>query len=191
MFYMFYLIQIKIIGIVTLFFYIVVILPSLHLYPYIIYDFNTENPKNMWGMYANIYMKDEKIITILAMATAISSLGMLLGSLVDNPKLKFNNFLQDKNNMSSLPPRIWVFWVFLGILITSLTSYQDTLLSATYTQSTINLQDYNVSAAWFIAFSIAIFAYCDQIYDQNIIRKKIKKKLIIFTLSNYFLFWFI
>ena len=45
----------------------------------------------MWGLYANEYMKDEKLVKALAMASALSCLGVLFGTTLNDEKISYKN----------------------------------------------------------------------------------------------------
>lgn len=181
----------KTVGVLLLLLWLVYALPFVHIVPYLWFDFEVENPSELWGLAVNPYMLDEQIIILTAMIGAVGGLGFALGVSLNNKKIDISaGHISEKhaNSIRALPAPIWAVWVSAAVLLSWLAAPKETLFNATYTSSASALDNANFDSAWLISHVLLIYSFCDAIVDHNYARKSFKLKLIVIAIAFVLIF---
>ncbi|MBF0414788.1 MAG: hypothetical protein HQL79_03365 [Magnetococcales bacterium] len=167
-------------GVLMLLLWLVFALPFIHIPPYIWFNFDSD-PIYLWGLAVNPYMVDKNVIQLTGMIGAVGALGFALGISLGNKRIQ-RDLGQNPNGsrrvFRTMAMHIWMVWVFAGVILTILSAPQETILTATYTESKPALD--NFGSAWMISYIIMSFAYCDALVESND-RIKSKKYIIIMS----------
>lgn len=168
-----------------LLFWLVYVLPFIHIPSYIWFDFNTE-PLYLFGLYVNPYMVDKRVIELTAMIGAVGGLGFALGC---SSSTIITQKYSGKSQGSTMGLPLWIVWVIIGILLTYLSAPQETVFTAVYTESASALDSANFSSAWMVSYVILSFTFCDALLEKTPDIKRLKMRVI---LSSIFIVvvWF-
>lgn len=175
------------IGLLICIIYLVFILPFIHIPPYIWFDFSSR-PYFMWGLVANPYMVDEKIIKLTAMLGAVGSIGIALGVAFASQKNKHIIEKTNLNHPNTMGLAIWLTWVSIGLLLSWLNAPTDSIFTSNYTDSKAPIDGGNFASSWMMSYVIITFAFCDTIFEKNNKLKKIKQKISIMILIYIVIF---
>lgn len=168
-------------GVLILLLWLVYALPFIHIPPYIWFDFETR-PILLWGLAVNPYMVDERVIQLTAMIGAVGALGFAVGALSNRKIISRDmGYNEDgsKRKIKTLDMPIWLGWVALGILLTAMSAPEQTVFTATYTESGSFLGTANFSSAWMVSYVILSFAFSDTLLESNPIMKKLKNWMMV------------
>ncbi len=166
----------KRLGILMLLIWLVYALPFIHIPPYIWFDFN-QDPLLLWGLAVNPYMVDERVITLTAMIGAVGGSGIAFGASLNNRRIQQDlgvNPDGSKRLFRTMAMPIWLVWVVIGITLTALSSPQETIFTAAYTESKSSLDGANFSSAWMMSYVILSFSFCDALLERQVALKRIK-----------------
>lgn len=174
----------KRIGLLIIIAWLTYLLPFIHIPPYISFDFNS-NPTILWGLAVNPYMLDEQVIKLTAMIGAIGAIGIAFGISLSRQKIKQNLYANTETchfafDTMGLP--IWLAWVVIGLLLSSLSAPQETIFTAAYTDSKSALDGANFSSAWMVSYVILSYAFCDALLEQKKSTRLFKVQIINFTI---------
>jgi hypothetical protein len=171
----------KRIGMLMLLIWLVYALPFIHIPPYIWFDFS-QSPFLHWGLVANPYMFDEKVISLTAMIGAVGGLGIAFGALLHKMRIRQDLGLNPDGSMrkfNSMAMPIWLVWVVIGVFLSALSAPQETIFTAAYTQSDSVLQSVNFDSAWMMSYVILNFAFCDALLERKAGVRYMKIRIIL------------
>jgi hypothetical protein len=183
--------QYKRVGVLILLLWLVYALPFIHIFPYLWFDFATENPRVLWGLLANPYMTNESIIKLTAMIGAVGGIGFALGVSLHNKTIVRDcavDALKKSNANTTLAVPVWMFWVITGVTLSWLVAPETTILSTAYTESASKIETANFSSAWMVSYSLLGFALCDALLDQNLSRSAFKTRVIFVAIAFVLVF---
>lgn len=170
------------VGVLMLLLWLVYALPFIHTVPYLWFDFGSDDPRVLWGLAANPYMLDDRIIQLTAMIGAVGGIGFALGVSLNNKAIVRDTGMSTIGNrrlIRTLSTPIWMVWVIGGVALSWLTAPDATLFSAVYTESKSALDGANFGSAGMISFVLLAFALCDAILDRNPARNAFKTKVVL------------
>lgn len=168
----------KRVGDITIFLFLVYSLPFIHIIPYLWYDFEVKGLLLFWKLTLNPYMTVKRIIELMSMIGAIGALGFATGALLVKGKLNESGS-SDQGKTLSLP--VFFVWTVLAIGFTWISAPQEIIFIAAYTHSNPLNQNWNFASAWMVSYVFLLFPLADSIFEKQIILKRIKQKMIIFT----------
>lgn len=181
----------KRIGILMLFLLVIYLLPSIHIPPYIWFDFNS-NPAKMWGLAVRPYMLNERIMELTAMIVSTGSLGIAFSISLASSRKKNSSIIKNNlqsSNFSTLSLGIWSVWVFIGIGLSYIATPVDTIFEAAYTTSEAVVDNLNFSSSWMASYVVLSYTFVDAVLDKKGVRKKIKLRVITAALVYIILVW--
>jgi hypothetical protein len=162
-----------------IFLFVVLMLPFIHIPPYLFFNFNEDDPLILWGLRVNEYMLNEKVIKLTASFGAICSLGFISPVIFNSSiKLKYN---YNKTHVSFSMNR-FLFIVILGVLLSWLSAPTQTIFGASYTESLSIFPNFKFDSAWVFSYILIIFAYHDFLLEIDEQKRKKKNKIIITAL---------
>jgi hypothetical protein len=168
------------VGLLMLLVWLVFAMPFIHIPPYMWFDFS-QTPILLWGLVANPYMTDHRVIELTAMIGAVGGLGVLLGVSLSN-SLIVPDFGENpdgsKRMYRTMALPIWLFWVAIGVVLTALSAPKETVFEAAYTQSVSALDTAHFDSAWMMSYVILSFAFCDTLLEHNHSLKNLKVIII-------------
>ena len=165
------------IGVAGLILWAVWALPFMHVPPYLWFDFSSQ-PEELWGLAVNPYMVDHNVIQLLAFMGAIGSVGYLLGAATSGLLT-----LQREASPGTQPSArkrpgmllpLWFVWLFAGLALSVLSSPQETIFEAVYTESTTMLEGANFSSAWMLSYVLLTFVYVDALLEKDALQRSLK-----------------
>ena len=168
-------------GILMILIWLVYALPFIHIVPYLWFDFNSDPPV-LWGIVANPYMIDERVITLTAMIGAVGGAGVAFGVALNKKRIQQDcgkNADGSKRLFRTMGLAIWLVWVVIGMVLTALSSPQEGIFTAAYTQTKTSLDDANFGSAWMMSYIILTFAFCDALLETQGVIKHLKMKIIL------------
>lgn len=168
-------------GILMLLIWLVYALPFIHIPPYIFFEFS-QDPLLLWGLVVNPYMVDEQVITLTAMIGAVGGMGIAFGASLNSRRIQRDlgiNLDGSKRLFRTITMPVWLVWVFIGVALTALSAPQETIFTATYTESKSALDGANFSSAWMMSYVILSFAFCDALLERQTVIKYLKMKIIL------------
>ena len=166
--------------------WIVYALPFIHIPPYIWFDFNSD-PLFLWGLLANPYMKQENIIKLTAMLGAVGSIGIGMSvALASKKNSEIHKIKYNPKKTLGLP--IWILWIIIGLILSWLNAPSETVFTSSYGGSTAPIEGANFASSWMMSYVVLTFAFCDAIFEPNILLKKIKKSISLITLIYIVIF---
>ena len=163
-------------GLLTLLFWLAYSLPFVHILSYLWFDFGT-NPTMLWGLMANPYMVDEKIIKLTAMLGAIGGLGFAFGCSLSNRRIKKIELLESEaywRGSMSMGLAIWFVWVATGFLLSVISAPTETVFTGSYAESTTVLDKVNFGSAWMLSYVMLTFCFCDAFAERDKFIKGVK-----------------
>lgn len=174
----------KRLGLLVILFYLVYSLPFIHTLEYMWFDFS-QNPSILWGLAVNPYMTDERIIKLLTMIGAVGGLGVAFGVSLAKTRIQKNLILNkdsSRRRFRTMAMPIWLAWVFIGLVLTVLSAPQETIFTASYTQSSSLLANFNFNSSWMVSYVMLSFAFCDALFQPQSITKIYKTIVILLVL---------
>jgi len=174
------------IGVLTLLFYAVYILPFIHVFPYLWYDFSSLPPENLWGLAVNPYTTNKTIIELMSMLGATGAIGFIVGSMCIKGNL--NAFItQDsikgyRKSFKSLNLTNFILWSIVAVAFTWISSPQESLFGSNYTQSIAINHNWNFTSAWMVSYSIIMFVLADSMFEVSPFHRKLKRQIVLFSL---------
>jgi len=165
--------QQKRIGLLVILFYLVYSLPFIHTLEYMWFDFS-QNPSILWGLALNPYMTDERIIKLLTMIGAVGGLGVAFGVSLLRRRIQNSlilNINSSRRRFRTMAMPIWLAWVFIGLVLTVLSAPQETIFTASYTQSSSLLANFNFNSSWMVSYVMLSFAFCDALFQPQSITR--------------------
>jgi len=195
-------------NIVNIFFFISCVLPFIHVFDYLAFDFMGEKAFNinfnnakcanidsqwefiepclMWGLAANKYQVNLAVVNMMSLIGSVGALGLVCGSVMSNSKYK-RFFLDtskikynDSNTLGLLP---FFIWIFVAFMCAYLTAPGGSILSIGYVEMNKSLSNtINFSSLIFVSFILFIFAFCDYIIEKNTQKKIIKGILLLISI---------
>lgn len=181
--YLIWLYRHKKTGLLMLLVFLTYALPFIHTIPYIWFDYNNP-PDRMWGMAVNPYMTDQSIIELMSMIGAVGVAGLMIGILFCSSRavsVKINSYLM-VNKAQTLPMSFFLIWTAIGIMFSWLFSPEQTIFTAAYTQSKSISDNWNFGSIWMFSYAFLAFVFLDSIFEPSKAIRKIKKKIIIFSI---------
>ena len=174
----------KRLGLLMLFFWLIYVVPFIHIPPYISFDFGTE-PLLLWGLAVNPYMVDERVIQLTAMIGAVGGLGFALGCSFSDKVIQQDNGQHLDGTIRifrTMAMPVWLVWVGIGVLLTVLSAPQETVFTAVYTESVSALDGANFSSAWMVSYVILSFTFCDALLERATGAKRFKLMLMMVSI---------
>lgn len=171
----------KYIGITSLLYSLIFILPFIHLLPYLWIGY--DNPtKRMWGLISNPYQFDESIISLLGVMGAAGVMGMVLVVCLfaKHPVQSIQSKISIISSWKSMPFLIWLVWLTAGLAFSMISAPHESIFEAKYTFSNSISREINISSAWLLSYVMLLFVLYDAIVDKIQLRRRLK--LTLFTL---------
>jgi hypothetical protein len=168
-------------GILMLLIWLVYALPFIHIPPYIWFEFS-QDPLLLWGLAVNPYMVDEQVITLTGMIGAVGGMGIAFGASLNSRRIQQDlgiNSDGSKRLFRTIAMPVWLVWVLIGVALTALSAPQETIFTASYTESKSALDGANFSSAWMMSYVILCFAFCDALLERQAATKYLKMKIIL------------
>jgi len=187
--YFLYQLKTKKVGFMMTIILAVFLLPFIHIPPYLWFDFES-SPLVLWGLAVNPYMVDETVIKLTAMIGATGAAGMAFGISLVRSKIIHNTAINPDGTshiFRSMGLEIWLFWLLFGVALSWISSPQETVFNAIYTESESLHANLNFSSAWMISYVILTFVFVDALIDPSHLRKTIKWKLVILSVAYVFI----
>jgi hypothetical protein len=163
-------------GLLMLLIWLVFAMPFIHIPPYMWFDFS-QTPILLWGLVANPYMTDQRVIELTAMIGAVGGLGVLLGVSLSSSLIAVDfgeNPDGSKRMFRTMALPMWLVWVGIGLALTALSAPQETVFASAYTQSKSALDTVHFDSAWMMSYVILSFAFCDTLLESNHSLKNLK-----------------
>ena len=169
----------KKIGILTFSYFLIYILPFMHLVPYLWTDVMDKRDQ-VWGLVANPFHFDVRVMQLVGMMAVAGISGMFV-SFLRHQKLSRRIFTLTKMN-GTMPLLIWCSWVIIGVFFSYISAPRETLLTAAYTTSSSASRDLNMSSVWLFSYIILLFALYDCLNEKSRILQRIKSIFLLFLL---------
>ena len=188
--YAFYQFQKKRIDFLIIFLLLIFLLPFIHMFPYLWFDFDS-SPLNKFGMAINPYMLDQRVVQLTAMLGAVGAMGVASGissvtvrnysSITSSKKINYD--------FKTIGLGIWFIWFFVGILLSILSFPTDTLFLKSYTfaNSFFTNASFNFDSSWLISYIILTFTTIDSIIEKKPQTKFLKSIFTIIGLLYVFI----
>jgi len=143
-------------------------------------------PCLMWGITANIYQVDEKIVSMMGLIGLVGTLGIICGSIIS--KLKYENVFLDisrlkYSDLDTMSLFAFFIWVSVAYISAYLTAPSGSIFSDGYINLNRSFVDsLNFSALIFVSFVLFIFAFCDFKVEKDFNKKIIKGTLLFISI---------
>ena len=178
--------KVRRVGLLMLLLWLVLNLPFIHVIPYLWFDFDNGDNPNFWKMFINPYMLDHTVIQVTSMIAAVAGIGFALGISMHPKAISIpdrTHIILANNRRRSLVLPIFWFWILAGLLLSWFSAKEQTLFTAAYTTSATPSYNANFGSAWMFSYAILTYVFCDAMLDQNIGRRRIKRKIILCTVA--------
>jgi hypothetical protein len=173
------------IGPLSLVLFVGYALPFIHIVPYIWFDFDAPSPLVLWGLLANPYMVDRRIIELMSMMGAVGAAGFMAGTAVLYGKLPVVDH-KATEALASRPRRtlsmpFFLIWIGVAIILSWIKAPSETLLVSTYGASAAAADNWNFGSAWMISAAFLLFAHADAMFDPSPTVGKLKRRIVLVT----------
>jgi hypothetical protein len=180
-------------GPLTMLLFVGYVLPFIHIFPYIWFDFETEAPLILWGLAVTPYSTDKVIIELMSMIGAVGAAGFVAGASL----LKGKIFLDSSSAVmtrTSTPGKtlsmpVFIAWVTIALILSWISAPADTIFTAAYTESESIHKNLNFSSAWMISYAFLLFALADSLFEVAPKIGKLKRKIVLIALL-FIVIWF-
>jgi hypothetical protein len=173
------------VGPLIVLFFIVYALPFIHIIPYLWFDFDAESPSIMWGLAANPYQTDKRIIELMSMIGAVGAAGFATGTTLLKGRLSMalsDSVVEyNRRHRKTLSLPVFVMWVTISIVLSWINAPVDTILTAAYAEAKSMSDSWNFSSAWMISYAVLLFALADSLFDVDSRAGKLKRKIVLFA----------
>jgi len=178
------------IGLLSLSFYIIYVLPFIHLLEYFLIDLAHDSPVLMWGLLVRESMLDNKVVSLTGMIGCSGALGISIGFNLKKLSLGVKKLpaAPIKNSLKTVHLIVWFLFLLLGIVLSNLTSPQSNIFTAGYGESKSTLYDSNFSSSWMVSYSILTFLFVDAMLESKHSVKKIKWNAILLSIFYILIF---
>ncbi len=177
------------IKLLSLLFYLIYILPFIHLLEYFWTDVSAEAPLVMWGLLTREGMLDLRAVSLTGMIGCVGAVGISLAFSLKKLKLSTDEesiYKDKKYRTISLVP--WFAMLIIGVVLSNLTAPKSTILTAGYGESTSALESANFSSSWMVSYSILTFLFVDSFFEKRKVEKRLKWYSILFAITYILVF---
>ncbi|MHB8111275.1 MAG: hypothetical protein ACYDHW_14725 [Syntrophorhabdaceae bacterium] len=139
----------------------------------------------MWGLAANPYQTDKRIIELMSMIGAVGAAGFVIGTTLLKGRLSMalsgerTVYSSKHSKFLSLP--VFIIWVAISIVLSWINAPVSTIFTAAYAESQSISDSWNFSSAWMISYAILLFSSADSLFEGNPPIRKIKRKIVLFA----------
>lgn len=150
-------------------------LPFIHCVEYVFYDISTFADREwIWGMRANDYEKDLRIIERMALAGAIGALALVAGMSFAGALGRQRSRIQESGKRLQ-----WLSFAFVAVIAVALSwanAPTQTIFQTTYTTGVSPLEGTNVNAAYLLSYVFASMLAVDTLLES---RRSIRRRKLI------------
>jgi hypothetical protein len=173
-------------GPLTMLLFVAYALPFIHVIPYLWFDFDAESPLFLWGLMANPYMTDSRIIELTSMIGAIGAAGFAVGASLFQRKssliLSHEGIAHFRPTRGTLSVAVFLGWVGVAIALSWISAPTDTVFTAAYTGSKATLESWNFASAWMLSYALLVFALADSMFEHSVAVGRFKRRVVLFSI---------
>jgi hypothetical protein len=176
------------IGILVLIYWIVLMVPYIHLMPYVFFNFGVETEPMLWEVFVNPYMLDEKSINLASAIGSVAAMGFTIAMYLANLTCKGEAVISKIHTEArkTLPLNVWFAGWVLAILLSWFSSGDGTIFTE---KSSIPLSyEINFASAWLLSYAFLTFLFSDAVGDQLRLRRYVKLFLLCSTVTFIIIF---
>lgn len=178
-------------GVLTPLAGVVLVVPFIHVVPYIWFDYAAPPPATLWGLRVNPYMTDERVIRLTGMLGAVAACGFMVGSGLSFSKHRPAIASRTRSGevcMTSLSMPIWLAWIAAGALLSWIATPVETLLEADYTKASSRFSGLGFDSAYLLSYLVFSICFGDALVDSSRTRRR-AKEIIFAAILAYVTIW--